>query len=63
MIYLKRFIHIIFGHPYSGSKQIDKCTSENHYSTDDKYIYTINIRECKCGLSFLSDGMESRKKP
>lgn len=59
---LLRFFHVVFWHPYSGSKQVDGLTSEKHYATDEKYIYTVNIRQCKCGLTFLDDGMESRKK-
>lgn len=58
---LQRLIHLIFGHPYSGSKHIDKLTSEKHHATSRNYIYTINIRECKCGLFFFDVGLETRK--
>lgn len=61
LIYLQRLLHIIFGHPFKGSKQVDKLMSENHYATDKDYIYSVTIRECKCGLTFLDSGLESRK--
>ena len=61
LIYLKRLIHIFFGHEFKGSKLVDKLTSNKHPNSDWSFVYTVNIRECKCGLTFNSAGMESRK--
>lgn len=58
----KRARHIRYGHPFHNSIQVDKMQSENHPQTDDKYIYTINLRKCnECGLIFQDVGFESRR--
>jgi len=53
---------MIFGHTYKGSKMLDKLVTENHHSNSKDYIYTINVMECKCGLSYLDAGMETRDR-
>ena len=56
----KRVRHIRYGHVYDGSKPIDKLRSENHPHTGIDYVYTINLRECECGLIFQDCGLERR---
>jgi len=56
----KRTRHVRNGHEFEGSVRIDKITSEHHPHTDKDYIYTINLRECECGLIFQDKGVERR---
>lgn len=60
--YFKRVLHLIFGHELEGSVQVDKLTSEKHPHSDEKWLYTVNIRECKCGLFFFDCGVEYRDR-
>lgn len=55
-----KLIHIIFGHPYEGSEHVDKLRSEKHPHSDSEWVYTVNVRKCKCGLHFHDAGVESR---
>lgn len=56
-----RYGHIENGH--TKSELLDKLTSEKHPSTDNNYIFTINIMRCKeCGLLWEDAGLERRRR-
>lgn len=60
MSVLKRIVHTIFWHKHSTATLIDKFTSESHYGSGDRFVYTINLMQCECGFSYIDQGVESR---
>ena len=57
-----RLRHIRYEHPYSDKlRNIDKVCSEKHPHSDNEFIFTINIYQCKCGLTYIDSGLEFRK--
>jgi hypothetical protein len=58
---LRRAFHIHYGHGPNRTR-LDKLTSEAHPHSDKDWVFTVNICHCNdCGLTFLDDGIESRK--
>lgn len=57
----RRIQHMRYGHNPDNSTRIDKLRSERHPSSDEEFIYTVNVMRCNdCGLDYHDSGLEFR---
>lgn len=54
---IRRFTHLLFGHKFDGSKEIEKQIFKKHPNSNEEMVYSVTVRKCCCGLAFLDKGL------